>query len=82
MHIIDFETITVPTPAAYDSADPNKQRENFYYVMNQILNQLSGEIDIDLAEQIGSLAVTGGSFELPGLTIKRSGRVVSFVMSP
>jgi hypothetical protein len=82
MMTIDFDTITVPTPAAYDSADPHKQRENFFYVLNQILDQCSGEIDIDLAEQIGSLAVTGGTFELPGLRITRSGRVVSFVMSP
>lgn len=34
---ISLENITIPTPAAYDSADPTKQSENFFYVLNQIL---------------------------------------------
>lgn len=82
MQTIDFSTITVPTPAAYDSANPHQQRENLCYVLLQILAQCSGTMDIDLAEQIGGLAVTGETFEMPGFKVKRSGRVISIVTNP
>jgi hypothetical protein len=82
MHTIDFDTITKPTPAAYDAADPTKQQENFYYRLNQVFDQLSGTMDIDLAEHLSALSVEGTALELPGLKIVRSGRVVSLIMSP
>lgn len=82
MHVIDFDTITKPTPAAYDAANPTQQQENFYYRLNQAFDQISGTMDIDVHEVISALSVEGATFELPGLTIKRSGRVISFVMNP
>lgn len=32
-----FSSLTVPTPEPYDSGNPNKQRENFFYVLNQAI---------------------------------------------
>lgn len=82
MQQIDFDTITKPTPAAYDSANPTQQQENFYYRMNQLFDQISGEMDIDLYESISALSVEGETIELPGFRVTRSGRVVSFVITP
>jgi hypothetical protein len=52
---IDFDAITWPTPAAYDSADPHKQRENLAYVWLQILSQCAGTLDVDVADALKAL---------------------------
>lgn len=82
MHSIDFDAITVPTPAAYDAADPHKQRENLAYVLNQALGQLTGEIDIDAVDAIDALSVSGEVLQLPGFRVTRAGRVLSLVIDP
>lgn len=38
--MIHFNALTVPTPQPYDKNDGNRQQENFFYVLNQILAQL------------------------------------------
>jgi len=45
--MISLSDVTIPTPAAYDSNDPNQQRENYYYVINQIysLAKTAGDDD-------------------------------------
>ena len=82
MQQIDFDTITKPTPAAYNAANPTEQQENFYYRMNQLFDQISGEMNIDLAEEISGLAMEGSTVEIPGfIRMSRHGRTVSFTFS-
>lgn len=38
-----FENITIPTPEPYDEKDAARQRENFFFVVNQILTQAKAE---------------------------------------
>lgn len=46
-----FSDLTVPTPEPYDSKNPERQRENFFYALNQVLGELkaaSAEISINI----------------------------------
>lgn len=77
---IDFSTITVPTPAAYDSADPHKQRENFYYVMNQILAQFNTDsvvLDIDVTGAIVPLQFNNATVHWGELSITMTNQASS-----
>lgn len=83
MNIVNFDTITKPTPAAYDAANPTAQQENFFYRLNQAFDQLTGEMDVDLADRIGDLSFEGAIFEIPGfIKVYRSGRSVTLTLSP
>lgn len=41
--MIEFSTLTIPTPEPYDDKDENRQRENFFFVANQILTQAKAQ---------------------------------------
>lgn len=56
--MVDLSTITIPTPAAYDSNDPNKQRENYYYVLNQIYTAAKTNGDNDPFGYVEALQTT------------------------
>jgi hypothetical protein len=78
---IPLTTITIPTPQPYDEKDPERQRENYFYVWLQILQaaKTAGEsvslnpstslsIDLsDLVQAVKDLAFNGYEFSLPGL---------------
>ena len=34
---VPFNTLTIPTPEPYEKKKSDQQRENFYYVLNQLL---------------------------------------------
>lgn len=82
---IPLTNITIPTPAAYDAADPTKQQENFYYVLNQILTtaKTAGEsIDVNqaaLTEAVGDLSFSGERLEIPalGLMLQKLGKTLA-----
>jgi len=83
MNTVDFSTITKPTPADYDAANPTKQQEQFYYRLNQLFDQLTGTMNLDLAEEIGALAATGETVEIANfIKIHRHGRTLSFTLTP
>lgn len=83
MQEINWDVVTKPTPEPYDAADPTRQQENFYFMLNQVLGQLSGTQNIDLAEEIGGLAVAGSTVEIPGfIRVSRHGRTLSLTLTP
>jgi hypothetical protein len=45
--MISLSGITIPTPEPYDDKNPNKQRENYYYVQLQILAAAKAASDHD-----------------------------------
>jgi hypothetical protein len=56
--MISLSGITIPTPQPYDKNDSNRQRENYYYVLNQILAAAKAANDND---PFGLLAAIEGS---------------------
>lgn len=40
---ISLNNIQIPTPAPYNDKDPNAQRENYFYVVNQILAEAKAQ---------------------------------------
>lgn len=95
---ISFAALTLPTPEPYDSKHPYKQHENFYYALNQILTTLKSNnatldleqtiqatLNADLSEltqAVQDLSFAGESFDLPGLNIKRTGKVITIEYTP
>lgn len=82
---VTFSALTMPTPEPYDSADPNRQRENFYYVLNQILTTLkanSATLDLDITQAVGDLSFAGEILDMPGLNIRRSGKTLTIDYTP
>jgi hypothetical protein len=95
---LTFSTITVPTPEPYDEQHADRQRENCYYVVNQLLAQLHANnatvdlepvlqalLDVDLTDLIQAvqdLAFTGTSIELPGFHVKRIGSAITIEYTP
>jgi hypothetical protein len=64
--------VTFPTPAPYDSKDPNKQRENLCYVLLQVLQSFQSAGfkfgDVDKATKDGvdiKTAITNLSLSVP-----------------
>ena len=62
--MIEFQTLTIPTPEPYDDKDENQQRENFFYVVNQIFTQAKAQnlTLTDLLSQ-GTLSLDSTAFE-------------------
>lgn len=85
---VTFTTITVPTAEPYDSKHPNRQRENFFYVLNQALAQLQNDgatVEIDLSaltNAVLDLSLSGVQMEFPGFKISRVGRTLTFQLTP
>ena len=67
--------ITIPTPAAYDSADPHKQRENLCYVFLQLLTKMqTAGTDIDLVGAVSALQFNGESLDFGDVRLTLSNR--------
>lgn len=49
---ITFASLTIPTPQPYDDKDEHRQRENFYYVLNQIFQEAQAQ-NMTLADVMG-----------------------------
>lgn len=82
---IVFSTLTIPTPQPYDDAHPHRQRENLFYVLNQIAAQFKTNgvvLDADLTQAVLDLSYAGQEIDLPGLNIKRSGKVLTIEYTP
>jgi hypothetical protein len=80
--MIDLADITIPTPAAYDSSDPNKQRENYYYMLNQIYSAAKTAGDNDPFGYLEALQTTTVTqVDLADLSVKIFGHV-ALVESP
>lgn len=43
MATIDLSLLTIPIPEPYDKNTPTKQQENFFYIVNQILDLMKQE---------------------------------------
>lgn len=83
--------ITIPTPQPYDKNDSNRQRENYYYVMLQLLGvaKTNGEtvsfnpssslsVDVDaIVQALQDLQYNGEIIDLGELRIRLEGRVKS-----
>lgn len=80
--MIDLSTITIPTPAVYDSNDPNKQRENYYYVLLQIYTAAKTNGDNDPFGYVEALQTrTVAQVDLADLSIKLFGEA-ALIESP
>lgn len=83
--VIDFATITNPIPEPYDTKNPDKQRENFYFVLNQVIDQLKQQgatLDLDVTQAVLDLSYAGTVVDLPGLNIKRTGKLITIEYTP
>jgi len=96
--VIDFSLITVPTAEPHAKKDPTKQLENACFVFLQIVQQLKSNgatldleqaasqtvnVDLDeLTQAVQDLTFAGETLSLPGLDIKRAGKVVTIEYIP
>lgn len=82
---ISLADITIPTPAAYDSSDPAKQRENLCYVALQILAAAKSaeepiSINVDaLQSAVEDLTFSGERIEIPalGIMLQKLGKTIA-----
>jgi hypothetical protein len=72
MATVNFTNLTIPTPQPYDKNDGQRQQENFFYVLNQLLVLMKAAgfqlNDVDLSNiktAIQGITLTGG---VPDLT--------------
>lgn len=81
--MIQFNQLTLPTPQPYDKNDSNRQQENFFYALNQILAQLKANNETkdlnpatnqtvnvnldDLTQAVKDLAFNGEEINLAGI---------------
>lgn len=72
--MVDLSLVTFPTPQPYDANDPHQQRENWCYVLLQIMSIAKATGDID---PIGILANRPCvSVDLDDLSVKTFGDAV------
>lgn len=80
--MIDFSSLTIPTPGPYQDTNPHRQRENLCYVLLQILGQLNTNAvelpDIDVVKALKDLQFNHIVFDLGAIRIILDGRTVTF----
>lgn len=61
---ISLANIQIPQPGPYDDKEPNKQRENYYFVLNQILTEAKAQgVSWEELNSSGTMSFSSTSIE-------------------